>query len=90
MLYLLSVKTYWSLFIRETYRDAAEIVQVYTMQTLSEEGVAVPTTGAVGVIKVNSRILEAHELKKLDKSEKSLVNAIHVTGKGKMKITFLY
>ena len=47
--------------------------QVNTMQTLSEEG----------VIKVNSRILEAHELKKLDKSEKSLVNAIHVTGKGR-------
>ncbi len=36
-----------------------------------------------GVLKVNSRILEAHELRKLDKSEKSLVNAIHTAGKGR-------
>jgi|LakMenE01Jun11ns_1017448.scaffolds.fasta_scaffold7820097_1 hypothetical protein len=36
-----------------------------------------------GVLKVNSRILEAHQLRKLDKSEKSLVNAIHTAGKGK-------
>ena len=35
-----------------------------------------------GVLKVNSRILEAHQLKKLDKSEKSLVTAIHAVGKG--------
>ena len=40
-----------------------------------------------GVLKVNSRILEAHELKKLDKSEKSLVNAIHSTGKGRRRRT---
>ena len=36
-----------------------------------------------GVLKVNSRILEAHELRKLDKAEKGLVNAIHLTGKGR-------
>jgi hypothetical protein len=42
-----------------------------------------------GVLKVNSRILEAHELRKLDKSEKSLVNAIHTAGKGRMSFICL-
>jgi len=36
---------------------------------------------AQGVLKVNSKILEGHELKKLDKLEKSLVNGLHITGK---------
>ena len=36
-----------------------------------------------GVLKLHSKILESYQLKKLDKSEKSLVNAIHLTGKGK-------
>ncbi len=43
-----------------------------------------------GVLKVNSRILEAHQLRKLDKSEKSLVNAIHTAGKGKELDRFFF
>lgn len=38
---------------------------------------------AQGVLKMNSRILESSELKKLDKQEKGLVTEIHVTTKGK-------
>ena len=38
--------------------------------------------GPLGVLKTNSKILEANELKKLDKAEKGLVSGIHATGKG--------
>ena len=60
-----------------TYNCDISDLSVTTMQAVTAEE-------AVGVLKVNSRILEAHELKKLDKSEKSLVNAIHITGKGRV------
>ena len=43
-------------------------------------------TVAQGVLKVNSKILEGHELKKLDKLEKSLVNGLHITGKGENRV----
>ena len=35
-----------------------------------------------GVLKTNSKILEASELKRLDKTEKLLVAGIHAAGKG--------
>ena len=39
-----------------------------------------------GVLKLHSKILENHQLKKLDKCEKGLVNAIHLTGKGRSRL----
>ena len=44
---------------------------------------------AQGVLKVNSKILEGHELKKLDKLEKSLVNGLHITGKGRIELHYI-
>ena len=38
---------------------------------------------AVGVLKMNSRILEPAELKRLDKQEKGQVTEVQTTGKGK-------
>ena len=38
---------------------------------------------AVGVLKMNSRILEPAELKRLDKQEKGHVTEVQTTGKGK-------
>ena len=40
---------------------------------------------AVGVLKMNSRILEPAELKRLDKQEKGQVTEVQTTGKGKKK-----
>ena len=37
----------------------------------------------VGVLKMNSRILEPAELKRLDKQEKGQVTEVQTTGKGK-------
>ena len=39
-----------------------------------------------GILKLNSRILESHELRKLDKSEKGLLNSTLITQKGNMQI----
>ena len=36
-----------------------------------------------GILKLNSRILESHELKKLDKSERGILNLNAITQKGK-------
>ena len=38
---------------------------------------------AEGVIKMNCKVLDSSQLKKLDKQEKILAQEIHVTGKGK-------
>ena len=40
---------------------------------------------AVGVLKMNSRILEPAELKRLDKQEKGQVTEVQTTGKGKKR-----
>ena len=38
-----------------------------------------------GILKMNSRRLESQELRKLDKSEKLLLNSIGNSGKGRRK-----
>jgi hypothetical protein len=42
-----------------------------------------------GILKLNSRILESHELRKLDKSEKSILNATLITQKGRLLFIIL-
>ena len=41
-------------------------------------------TDAEGVLKMNCKVLDSSQLKKLDKQEKILAQEIHVTGKGKI------
>ena len=40
-------------------------------------------TSAEGVLKMNCKVLDSSQLKKLDKQEKLLAQEIHGTGKGK-------
>ena len=43
-------------------------------------------TSAEGVLKMNCKVLDSSQLKKLDKQEKLLAQEIHGTGKGKKQL----
>ena len=47
-------------------------------------------TSAEGVLKMNCKVLDSSQLKKLDKQEKLLAQEIHGTGKGKNMNVFFY
>lgn len=48
-------------------------------------------TSAEGVLKMNCKVLDSSQLKKLDKQEKLLAQEIHGTGKGKnMNVFMMY
>ena len=43
---------------------------------------------AEGVLKMNCKVLDSSQLKKLDKQEKILAQEIHYTGKGKLFLSY--
>ena len=45
---------------------------------------------AEGVLKMNCKVLDSSQLKKLDKQEKILAQEIHYTGKGKLFYCFQF
>ena len=47
-------------------------------------------TSAEGVLKMNCKVLDSSQLKKLDKQEKVLAQEIHSTGKGESECPILF
>ena len=43
-----------------------------------------------GIVKINSKMLEPHELKRLDKQEKENIQATAATVKGKTEVYFFF